>query len=68
MVLRVLLILQSKNWMKNNQSIYAGLAQENGFGEKSITVLLAVAVKGAAVLCTSRKECNKYDLIEARCF
>jgi hypothetical protein len=46
---------------------YAGMAQENGFGSAELRTLLCL-VKGAAALCTSIKECNKYDLIAAQCF
>ncbi len=41
---------------------YAGMAQENGFGSAELQTLPWL-VKGAAALCTSIKECNKYDLI-----
>jgi hypothetical protein len=46
---------------------YAGLAQANGFGS-TVLCTLPWLVKGAAALCTSRKECNKYDPIAAQCF
>jgi hypothetical protein len=45
---------------------YAGLAQEYGFGSAELCTMLWL-VNGPAALCTSRKECNKYDLIAARC-
>jgi hypothetical protein len=60
-------ILQSKNgWRKSNPT-YAGLAQENGFGSAWLRSLPWL-VKGSAVLCTCKKECNKYDLTAAQCF
>jgi hypothetical protein len=40
----------------------SGLAQENVFWLSIIIVHVAVAGKGAASLCTCRKECNKYDI------
>ncbi len=46
---------------------YAGLAQKNGFGSAELC-MLPWLVKGAAVLCTYRKECNKYDLPATQCF
>jgi len=51
--------------MKKNQSMPVWLRKI--VLEKHYS-LLAVAAKAAAVLCTCRKECNKYDLIEAHCF
>jgi hypothetical protein len=40
---------------------YASLGEENGFGF-ALMRTLPWLVKGAAALCTCRKECNKYDL------
>jgi hypothetical protein len=44
----------------------AGLAQENGFGSAYLR-RWPWLVKGSAVLCTCKKECNKYDLTAAEC-
>jgi hypothetical protein len=52
--------------MKKN-SKHAGLAQENGFGSVQFHSLPWL-VKCAATLCTSRKECNKYDMTTAQYF
>ncbi len=48
---------------------YAGLTQGKGFWLSRIThVAVARLVKGSVALCTSKKECNKYDLTAAQCF
>ncbi len=53
--------------LDEENSIYAGLAQENGFGSTYLYTSPWL-VKGTAALCTCRKECNKYDLTPAQCF
>ncbi len=45
--------------------MYAGLAQENGFGGSAQLCTLQWLVKGTAAVHTCRKECNKYDLTAA---
>ncbi len=49
--------------------MYAGLAQENGFGAPHNFAHCSGLVKGTAAVCTCRKECrkecNKYDLTAA---
>ncbi len=52
------------------KSKYAGLAQGIGFGWASLHSLgsLGWLAKGAATLCTCRKDCNKYDPICGQCF
>ncbi len=44
-----------------------GLTQEIGFGSAQFRPLPCL-VRGAAALCTCRKECNKYDLTAPQCF
>jgi len=44
-----------------------GLTQENSFGSAS-SCMLPCMVRGTGALCTSRKECNKYDLTAPQCF
>ncbi len=50
--------------MDEENLMYAGLAQENGFGfaEQRTSQWL---VKGTAAVCTCRKECRKYDVTAA---
>jgi hypothetical protein len=52
--------------MKKNP-MYVSLAQENGFGSAQLWTMPWL-VKCAALLCTCRKECNKYDLTASQCF
>ncbi len=47
--------------------MYVSLAQENGFGSAELCTMPWL-VKCIAMLCTCRKECNKYDLTVAQCF
>jgi hypothetical protein len=45
----------------------ASLAQENSFVSTQLPTLLPwLAKKGATQMCTSRKECNEYDLTAAQ--
>jgi len=59
------MILQSK--LDEEKSKYGGLAQKIGFDSAQLQNLQCL-VKGAAKLCTCRKECNKYDFTGAQCF
>jgi hypothetical protein len=52
--------------MKKSQN-FTSLAQENSFGSAYYQSLWWL-VKGPATLCTCKKECNRYNLIAARCF
>jgi hypothetical protein len=47
--------------LDEEKSKHAGLAQQNGFGSAYLHCSWLL-VKGAAKMCTFRKECNKYDL------
>jgi len=49
--------------LDEEKSKHPGLAQENSFGSAALLCSLRRVVKGAATLCTCRKECHEYDLI-----
>jgi hypothetical protein len=46
---------------------HAGLAQENGFGSVQFDSL-RWPVNGSEMVCTCKKECDKYDMTAAQCF
>jgi hypothetical protein len=46
--------------LDEESSKHAGLAQENGFCW--LRIIAQWLVKGATMLCTCKKECNKYNL------
>jgi hypothetical protein len=56
---------ESKICFKNSQN--AGLAQEIGFSAPNLCSLPRL-LKGATQWCTSKKECNKLDLIAVQYF
>jgi hypothetical protein len=45
-----------------------GLAQENGFGLAYLQNFAVAGKSHRAAMCTSTKECNKFDLTTAQCF
>jgi hypothetical protein len=50
--------------MDEENPTYASLTQENGFGLAKLRKLLWL-VKGSTMLCSCKKECNKYDLMKS---